>query len=175
MGKLMILAVVTVATMIAIAAAAIVLNNQPTDNNNSPTPTPNPTVSTSTGPTPAASPKTNESATATFEVPIQIFETQRTFQSTKDTFYTAIAYIAWEPSTYVRYYEVTPNYHGNTKPYENLFLGSDFRTWSSRVDELHPLGWSEQQTWILAETDPHIADGYYKSTFTTSETWLRSN
>ena len=53
MGKLMILAVVTVATIIAIAAAAIVLNNQQTNNNNSPTL--NPTVSTSTGPTPAAS------------------------------------------------------------------------------------------------------------------------
>jgi hypothetical protein len=165
MGKLLILAVVTVATMIAIAAAAIALNNQQTDNNNSPSPTPNPTVSTSTGPTPAASPKTNESATATFEVPIQIFETQHTFQSDNNTFYTAIAYIAWEPSTYVRYYEVTPNYHGNTKPYENLFLGSDFRTWSSRQDELHPLGWSEKDTWILATRQHHRRGNDKHSTF----------
>jgi hypothetical protein len=181
LSKLLIIAVVTIATMIAIAAAAVFVSN-PQDNKiiESLTPTPSmslaptatPIIAGSHGPTPTASPKTNESAAITFSVPIQIFSDEHTFKDTNETLYEAIAYIAWAPSPYVRYYEVTPNYHGNTKPYQNLWLGSDFRTWASRAAELHPLGWAEKETWILAETDPHVSDGTWMRTFTASGTWI---
>jgi hypothetical protein len=183
MGKLLIIAAVTIAVAIAIAAVAIATFT-PADNQFYATPSPytsttvTPTATPITAPTPTPSatpmptPKTNESAIITFEAPIQIFEYTWQHQnevSAGETTYAAIAYIAWNPTSYVRYYEVTAHYHGNTKPTQALFNGADFRLWGQGDNILHAIDWTENQTRLLALTDPHT--GYVQSTYTASNTY----
>jgi hypothetical protein len=177
-AHLIIITVVSMATIIAIAMAANFVASPNDLAKLTPTPalstSPTPIASNSNGPTPIASPKTNESATITFDVPVQIFGTGFKSELTQDTFYNCYAYFAWTPPPYVRYYEVSINYHGNTKPYQNLWSTGDFRLWGTGDDQLFPFSnaYSDNRTYVIGPSSFEDEFGSsYKGQWNNSGTW----
>jgi hypothetical protein len=190
MKKLLIIAVVSVATIMAIALAATTQNNPSNDLDISPTPSPTNFKPSGGSPTPTASPKTNESAIISFDVPIQIFEDEHKVFSgfyagvTKDSpraddyydyHYTCIGYIAWEPKPYVRYYEINVHYNGNTKHSEPLYNGGDYRTWDDpgvTGSARHSFGLLENKTLYAGpESIEHMFGSSYVGQYTASPIW----
>jgi hypothetical protein len=194
MDKRVVISAVAVAAVIALVVVSGCTSPQnvsptpvPTDKNST---TPSPKAASSSGPTPVASPKTNESAIITFEVPIQIFEDEyRVFsgyyagvkkdspnaEEYYDYFFTCAGYIAWAPMPYVRYYEVNPHYNGNTKQSEPLFNNGDYRTWGDPKvtgSALHEFKWPETSTvYIGPESISHMFGGAYKGLYTALPTY----
>jgi len=180
--KLMIIAVVSIATIITIAMAANFVNSPNDLSKVTPSPilsvSSSPSAANSNSPTPTASPKTNESATITFDVPVQVFGTGFKSDLTKDTFYNCYAYFAWTPPPYVRYYEVSINYNGNAKPYQNLWSTGDFRLWGTADNQLFPFSsvYSENRVYVMGPSSLENEYGSsYKGQWNNSGTWGSSD
>jgi hypothetical protein len=94
----------------------------------------------------------NNSASITFEAPVQIyqFETNYTPWPTRPTeidySYHCGGYIAWDPSPYVRYYELNIHYNGNSIHTQNLVGSCDYRAWGANWCPLYPYVWDETTT-----------------------------
>jgi hypothetical protein len=99
----------------------------------------------------------NTSASITFEVPVQLYqyETNNTpwpsYPDQIDYTYYCGGYIAWDPSPYVRYYELNIHYNGNTKPSQKIWTTCDYQEWGKPWCPLDTYKWDETTTKYLGK------------------------
>jgi len=170
--------IVTLVAVAVIAVAAFALNN-PSElaPASSPTATPpasttasSPTASPSINPTPTSS---NNSAVITFTAPIKLLKTSFSSESAKTISYQVWAYASWDPSPYVRYYEVSLDYNTNSKPRENNWASGNYLLWGTSGYELSPFPWTENMIYILGpEGVNHPSGQPYRGLYDNPETWL---
>jgi hypothetical protein len=122
-----------IATLAAVVIASVYVANlaltspvDPTLTTPMPSSSPSATVSTSASPSP--SPTQNTSAIYTFTVTPTItsyesYWNDTDFNKLYETTFHVNAQITWDKNKapYVRYYEITPHFNGNTKPTEKIW------------------------------------------------------
>ncbi len=108
----------------------------------------------------------NTSASITFDVPVQLYEYETNFTPWENypdqidySFYCG-AYIAWDPSPYVRYYELHIHFNGNPKPAQSIFSSCDYQEWGKAWCTLYPYGWTETTTRYLGNLPVPDERGY---------------
>jgi hypothetical protein len=97
----------------------------------------------------------NESAIYTFIVKptmvSNVFNTTNTRGEVDTTTYTLNIQITWDANQapYVRYYEITPHFNGNSLPTQEILgsSGTDFRAWNSTYRGRSP--WVENDVYYL--------------------------
>jgi hypothetical protein len=175
--------------IIASAYAASLALNSPEENNMETTPSPSnspsPTVS-ATSPSASKTPaptQHNESAIYTFTVTPYITSYESYWNSSTngdllETTYHITIQITWDKNQapYVRYYEITPHFNGNSKPTQNIWGGStEFREWG--IKPWAPVGlssWVENEIYFIgsgALTYPNPAN--FRGIFDNSYDWQR--
>lgn len=179
------------AVAIIIVAAVYVANltlSSPVENNLDSTPLPSislsPTVSTfspSASKTPAPT-QNNQSAIYTFTVSpvITSYESYWNLSDTVilETTYHVNAQITWDKNLapYVRYYEITPHFNGNTKPTQNIWGGAtEFREWGIKSwAPVGPSNWVENEIYFIgsgALTYPNPAN--FRGIFDNNLDWKK--
>jgi hypothetical protein len=117
----------------------------------------------------------NTSASITFEVPVQFYENETIYTPHPDSpeeidvSYFCCAYIAWAPSPYVRYYEVTVHYNNNNMHEQAVFSSCEYQDWGKTGCTLLPFGLPDGRTIFIGPgtiTYPNMQD--YAGTYDNS-------
>lgn len=154
-AKLIVIATVAITIIAAAYVANLALNSPVNPNIPMPNPSSSPTPTVSAGsPSPT---KQNESAIYTFTVAPTITSYESYWNDTDfnklfETTFHVNAQITWDKNQapYVRYYEITPHFNGNTKPTQKIWGGTDeFRDWGVKSwVSLEKSNWVENEIYF---------------------------
>jgi len=154
-AKLAIIATVAIVVIASAYVANLALNSSVDPNLATPTPSSGVSANPSASKTPSPS-QNNESAIITFTVTPTITSYESYWNDSKKLLQTTFhvnAQITWDKNQapYVRYYEITPHFNGNTQPTQNVWGGTaEFREWGIKSwATLSKSNWVENEIYYL--------------------------
>lgn len=157
-AKLAIIATLAAAIIASVYVANLALTSPVDPALTSPMPSSSPSATVSTYPSPSPSPTQNNSAIYTFTVTPTItsyesYWNDTDFNKLYETTFHVNAQITWDKNQapYVRYYEITPHFNGNTKPTQKIWGGTeDFRIWGLKSwASVYESTWVENEIYFL--------------------------
>lgn len=180
-AKLAIIATIAATVIASVYAANLALTSSIDPNLATPSPNNNPTTSASI--TPSPSPPQNNSAIYTFTVTPTITSYESYWNDSDsgklyETTFHVNAVITWDKNQapYVRYYEITPHFNGNTQPTQKIWGGTeDFRIWDLKswatVDKSN---WVENEIYFLGSGAINYPDpSHYAGIFDNNLDWKK--
>lgn len=175
--KLAIIATIAVVVIASAYVANLVLTSPVDPSLVTPSQGSNPSVSASASPSP--SPTQNSSAIYTFTVKPTITSYESYWNDSGKLYQTTFhvnVQITWDKNQapYVRYYEITPHFNGNTKPTQKIWGGtSEFRDWGIKAwATLDKSNWVENQIYFLGSGSINYPDpSHYIGIFDNNNQW----
>jgi hypothetical protein len=176
-AKLAIIATIAIVIITSAYVANLSLSSSVDPTLATPIPSSNPSASVST--TPSPSPTQNISAIYTFTVTPTITSYESYWNDSDKLYETTFhvnAQITWDKNQapYVRYYEITPHFNGNTKPTQKIWGGTeDFREWGVKswasVDKSY---WAENEIYFLGSGSINYPDpSHFAGIFDNNLNW----
>jgi hypothetical protein len=178
-AKLAVIATLAAAVIASVYVANLALTSPVDPNLLTPQPSSSPSATVSS--TPSPSPTQNNSAIYTFTVTPTITSYESYWNDSgklyETTFHVNVQ-ITWDKNQapYVRYYEITPHFNGNTKPTQNLWGGTaEFREWGLKSwASLEKSNWVENEIYFLGSGAINYPDpSHYVGIYDNNLNWTK--
>ncbi|XHH08110.1 MAG: hypothetical protein ACFCUE_11115 [Candidatus Bathyarchaeia archaeon] len=176
--KLAVIATLAAAIIASVYVANLALTSPVDPNLSTPQPSNSPSATVSS--TPSPSPTQNNSAIYTFTVTPTITSYESYWNDSGKIYETNFhvnAEITWDKNQapYVRYYEITPHFNGNTQPTQKMWGGTaEFREWGLKSwATLEKSNWVENEIYFLGSGAINYPDpSHYAGIFDDKLEWI---